>query len=129
MKKIFLTLITFMCLVGCMDKTNKNLVKNSDQQLSEMVIEGKTTKQEVEKMFGKPNIIGKDKDGKEQWTYSHTETSMNPINYIPVTKLLIGQTGKVRELMIVFEKEVVYKVKATTEDGQRVKKGLLTSAS
>lgn len=128
-KKISVIVIGLLFLSGCIDKTNKNLIKNNDQQLEAMVVEGKTTKEEVEKMFGKPTTIGSDIQGREQWVYSHTETSMNPMNYVPVTKLLIGQDGKVRTLVIIFEKNIVYKVNAETEKGQRVKKGLLTMGS
>ena len=126
MKKILLIVLA-LCIVSC-DKTNKNLIKNDDKQLAEMVVKGKTTKEEVKKMFGEPNEKGLNENGKEKWMYVHNETSMNPMNYIPVTKVLIGKDGKVRKLVIIFDKDVVYEVVASSKD-DRIQKGLLNMGS
>lgn len=118
-----LILALALTLAAC-DKTNKNLVKNDDQQLQTMLVKGKTTKAEVESMFGKPNKIEFDNHHHEEWIYSHGETSINPMNFIPITKLLVGQQGKIRTFIVVFDKGVVIDAKAKSENGQ-VKEGLL----
>ncbi len=112
--------------VGC-DKTNKNLVKNSDDQLENMLVKGETTKDQVEAKFGKPNKVEFDKNHLEHWVYVHGETSFNPINYIPVTKLVVGQRGDIRTFTITFKNDLVYDVIATTKSGQ-VKGGLVTKS-
>ncbi len=122
MIKIILLALT-LTLAAC-DKTNKNLVKNDDQKLQSMLIKGKTTKAEVESMFGKPNKIEHDQNNHEEWIYTHGETSMNPMNFIPITKLLVGQQGKIRTFTVIFDKDVVFDAKAKSENGQ-VKEGLL----
>lgn len=119
---IALALIT----AGC-DKTNKNLIKNTDNQLEQMLVKGKTTKSEVETKFGKPVKIEFDKNKREHWIYSHGEASNNPFNYIPITKLIAGQRGDIRTFTIIFEKDVVFDADATTKSGQ-VKGGLLTNS-
>lgn len=123
-KKVILIFLAIF-IANCAKKTNENLTKNTDQEISQMVVEGKTTKKEVKEMFGEPNEINFDKKtGIEKWTYFHTETSMNPLNYIPVTKILIGQDGKARTFTVEFKGDVVSADNAITKD-ERIKKGLL----
>ena len=125
MTKRILVIFLALFIANCAKKTNENLKKNTDQEISQMVVEGKTTKKEVKEIFGDPNEIKFDKKtGIEKWTYSHTETSMNPLNYIPVTKILIGQDGKARTFIVEFKGDVVFTDNAITKD-ERIKKGLL----
>lgn len=127
MEMIKILLIALALFVAGCDKTNKNLVKNTDDQLENMLVKGKTTKAEVEEKFGKPNKINFDKNKREHWIYSHGEASKNPLNYIPITKLIAGQRGDIRNFIIIFEKDLVFDADATTKSGQ-VKGGLLTKS-
>ena len=125
MYKILLAVFAALIISNCSAPTNKNLKKNDDKQILAMIVVGKTTKDEVETMFGKPTEVDFDQSGKEKWTYAHNEASMNPMNYIPVTSILIGQDGKARRLVIVFDKNIVYKA-ATSTNNEKIKQGLLT---
>lgn len=125
MTKRILIIFLALFIANCAKKTNENLKKNTDQEISKMVIEGKTTKKEVKAIFGEPTEVKVDKNtGIEKWTYIHTETSMNPLNYIPVTRILIGQDGKSRTFTVEFKGDVVIADSATTKE-ERVQKGLL----
>ena len=94
-KKILLLLLAAALIINCSgDKTMK---KYSDQQLEDKIVAGQTTKAQVEAMLGKPDKIDKDKNGREQWTYKYTEVSANPLNFIPVSRVLTGQNGKIRK--------------------------------
>ena len=125
MTKRILIIFLALFIANCAKKTNENLQKNTDQEISQMVVEGKTTKKEVKDMFGETTEIKMDKNtGIEKWTYFHTETSMNPLNYIPVTKILIGKDGKARTFTVEFKGDVVFAYSATTKN-ERIQKGIL----
>ena len=124
MSRILLLIAAFM-LVACADSTSKKFKENDDQKISQMIIEGKTTKAEIKNTFGAPSDIDFDKNGKEKWTYSYSEASKNPINYIPVVSILNGQDGKTRKMVIVFEGDVVSRYVISTNN-EKVSKGILT---
>jgi hypothetical protein len=119
-----LLLITALFVTACADSTNKKFKKADDQQISTMIIEGKTTKEEVRRMFDNPNDIDFDKNGREKWTYTYSEASKNPLNFVPVVSILNGQEGTTRKMVIVFDNNVVLRYTISTDD-EKIKKGVL----
>lgn len=73
MKKILFILLTLV-IVGC---SNNTTVIEPEQKsnltvgmIKTKIIEGKTTQDEVLKLFGAPNIITTNSEGKEVWNYN-----------------------------------------------------------
>lgn len=73
MKKILFALLTLI-IVGC---SNNTTVIEPEQKsnltvgmIKTKIIEGKTTQDEVLKLFGAPNIITTNSEGKEVWNYN-----------------------------------------------------------
>lgn len=124
-KKTLLILLTAFFVINC--SGNQKMKKYSDQQLEDKIVVGQTTKAQIEGMLGKPDQIDKDKNGREQWTYKYTEVSANPLNFIPVSRVLTGQSGKIRKLVVIFNGDVVYNDEATTHDG-KVSSGIFSKA-
>ncbi len=123
-----LLIITALIFAACADSTNKNFKKNDDLKISEMITEGKTTKQEIKTTFGDPTDIDLDKNGREKWTYSYSEASKNPLNYVPVISIFNGQDGMTRKMVIVFEKDIV-KTYAISANNEKIKKGILSKST
>jgi|GEM_PF-4735426 hypothetical protein len=126
LKKILLTL-TAIAMVGCFGgPDNDTLDDNSDKEIRAMITKGVTTKQEIQDKFGKSELVKTDDLGREVWYYEDERTSFNPLNIIPVTKVLVGQTGREKKLVITFVGDVVYNY-VLTNVGVRTRGGLFTS--
>ncbi|MBN8828892.1 MAG: hypothetical protein J0H68_09315 [Sphingobacteriia bacterium] len=67
---MFKTLSLFLCILiigNCSDHSSKNI---NEKFLERSIVLGKTTKNEIEALFGKPNEINKDiSEGSEYWSY------------------------------------------------------------
>jgi hypothetical protein len=129
MLKNILLVVSIFSITSCTNHSNKTLDNNSDQKIAEMITTGKTTKDEITAKFGKPETMAKNKEGQDVWVYADDETNyLNPLNIIPVTRTLIGTTGKEKKLVITFYNEIVYDY-VLTNKSVRTKNGLLTMGS
>ncbi len=124
MSKILL-IITALLLVSCADSVNKNFKDNDDKTLASMITVGASTKQDIRNTFGKPDNIDSSNAGNDKWTYEYSETSKSPLNYIPVTRILNGQSGTTRKMVILFDGDIVQKY-AISSNEEKVSKGILT---
>jgi hypothetical protein len=120
----FLLIIAALFLVSCADSVNKNFKDNDDKKLESMITAGVTTKQDLKNTFGKPTSIDFTKNGQEKWIYEYSEASGNPLNYFPVTSVLNGQTGTTRQMVIIFNGNLVQEYLVTSKEEQ-IKKGVL----
>ncbi len=87
MKQMWL-LCLVLVVTGCATSGNPSVQNDA---LIKQVIAGKTTKAEVTKLLGTPNITYKsDENGKpvEIWSYAFSSFESNPALYIPVVGLL-----------------------------------------
>lgn len=119
-----LLIITALFLVSCADSVNKNFKNNDDKTLKSMITAGVTTKQDLKTTFGKPTSIDFNRKGQEKWVYEYSEASNNPLNYFPVTNVLNGQTGTTREMVIIFNGNLVQSYTINSKEEQ-IKKGAL----
>lgn len=73
MKKILFILLTLV-IVGCSNNTTMIEPEQKSNltvgMIKTKIIEGKTTQDEVLKLFGAPNIITTNSEGKEVWNYN-----------------------------------------------------------
>ncbi len=87
MKHVWILCMVFV-VVGCATSGNPS-VKND--QMTQKVIAGKTTKAEVTDLLGSPNMTYEaEEDGKavEIWSYAFSSFETNPTLYIPLVGLL-----------------------------------------
>lgn len=120
-----LLIITSLFLISCSDSVNKNFKDNDDKTLDSMITAGVSTKQDIQNTFGEPTKIDYSKTGNDKWTYAYSEASNSPLNYIPVTRILNGQSGTTRKMVILFNGNVVAKYALSSND-EKVSKGVLT---
>ncbi|MCT4635695.1 MAG: hypothetical protein N4A31_05605 [Rickettsiales bacterium] len=120
-----LLIITALFLVSCSSSVNKNFKDNDDKKIESMITAGVSTKQDIRNTFGEPTNIEYSKTNHDKWTYEYSEASNNPLNYIPVTRILNGQSGTTRKMVILFNGNVVDKYALSSND-EKVSKGVLT---
>lgn len=127
MLKTILLTFTAALMISCFGgPDNKTLDQNDDKEIAKMLVKGVTTKDEIISKFGETEVITKDKHGRDVWTYEDERTSINPLNIVPVTKILIGQTGREKKLVITFKENIVYDYVLTDRD-VRTRGGVFTS--
>ncbi len=84
-------LILALMLAGCTYTDSKKQSNFTPGVVKESIVKGVTTQNDLVKLFGSPNIVSKDKDGKEVWTYSKHSASTNSKNSF--FSFLIGGAG------------------------------------
>ena len=103
---MFRIILVLLLVTACMSSGNQNLKKYDTNQISTMIIKGKTTKAEVKSIFGDPSDIDFDNHGREKWTYTHTKGSVKASNFIPVVSLFSGGVDtETKKLVIIFNRE------------------------
>jgi outer membrane protein assembly factor BamE (lipoprotein component of BamABCDE complex) len=95
-------------LVACGSTGNKSLKYESEDTISTKIIEGKTTKKEIQNIFGAPLVSSFDA-GLLVWKYELEETSLDAIS-IPSILLTYGlagtrSSGTKKQLTILFTDE------------------------
>lgn len=128
MKNLAFVAVLTLVLSGCqtMDDSFLNKIgasqveKESGDTISSKLVKGKTTKDEVSKMFGKPQSRSTSDDGKESWVYSDMNFNTNLATYIPipfVSSIFGGTKAQSKSLMIFFTKSGVVESYKFSEDG------------
>ena len=118
MLKILSLIIVAFITVNCASNNNKTLDDNNRKQIAAMITKGVTTKDDITASFGKALKVTKDKQGQEVWTYEDDRTSLNPLNIIPVTRTLLGTSGREKKIVITFNGNIVADYVFTNRDVQ-----------
>ena len=124
MKKLIAAVFIILPLAGCMTQGNKQLKNENLQTISQKIVKGKTTQQNILTQFGEPK--GKAiNDGQEVWTYDVVFGENQISNYIPGLALLTNSsTTKVNRLEIFFKGNVVDKYNFSQMQ-DKISRGLL----
>lgn len=64
-----------LILIGCSTAPEKKRTNFTPGAVKKTLVKGVTTQTELVKLFGSPNIISRNKNGKEVWTYSKQSAS------------------------------------------------------
>lgn len=132
MKKTLLiaasTVALSMAFTGCaMNSGNAQMKKMEKSEYTDPIVNGKTTKADVQKLLGDPNRVhalsGAGNEGKTEWDYSYTRGSLKFASYLPVINWFIsGTDDTTKQLSIVFDKSGVAENHDTTKyEGETVR--------
>ena len=132
MKKTLLiaasTVALSMAFTGCaMNSVNIPMKNMEKSEYTDPIVNGKTTKADVQKLLGDPNHVhalsGAGNEGKITWEYMHTRGSYKFISYIPVLNWFkSGTDDTTKQLSIVFDKNGVVENHDTTKfEGETVR--------
>lgn len=103
-KLAILGLVIF--LGACASVGNMPLRNESAQTVATRIVEGKTTKQEVQDAYGQPTTTSFTDGGNEIWTYRYSYATSKAINFVPIVGLFAGGADvQSKELVILFGKD------------------------
>ena len=124
MKKISLIasslVLGTVLFTGCAVKTGNDRIENVTQDnILNMIEDGKSTKADVRKAFGEPRNIGFMDNGLEKWEYHHSRSVQKGVNYVPVVNWFVKGTDDTKKTLIVlFEGNVVKTHSFSSSEGE-----------
>ena len=124
MKKISLIasslVLGTVLFTGCAVKTGNDRIENVTQDnILNMIEDGKSTKADVRKAFGEPRNIGFMDNGLEKWEYHHSRSVQKGVNYVPVVNWFVKGTDDTKKTLIVlFDGNVVKTHSFSSSEGE-----------
>ena len=105
---------------GCAVKTGNDRIENVTQDnILNMIKDGKSTKADVRKAFGEPRNIGFMDNGLEKWEYHHSRSVQKGVNYVPVVNWFVKGTDDTKKTLIVlFDGNVVKTHSFSSSEGE-----------
>ncbi len=111
----FLVFVIIAMLAGCATTGNESIKDTDEAQVKAQLVEGQTTKQQVQAIFGSPVETSYTDSGALIWKYLYDDTSALTIETVGSVLLTLGlagikSEGTRNELVILFdENDVVRK--------------------
>lgn len=110
MKKVIGILFLSVFLAGCASSGDSALRSETESTVSSKIVEGKSTKADVQRYFGSPESVNFTDGGKEIWKYGFSKVSVDASSFIPFYGLFHnGAHGTKKELTILFDGDIVQK--------------------
>lgn len=125
MKKWTVILLSSILLAACSSSGNPELKNMSHGQLKTSIVQGVTTKQDMQDMFGSPNDIqfhNEDNVSREYWEYRYDSRTPHAMNYIPLLRTLKRGADLRKVRLIVFFDENDKVKRYTFQDAKDVQK-------
>lgn len=114
--KIFAVILGLGLLVGCASTGNQRLANTNAASVNQSIIDGQTTKAEVEALLGAPDNIDFNYANNEKWVYEYKKSQAKGSNFIPVVNIFAQGTNDTKKtLVIVFNKKGVVQNHAYSE--------------
>ena len=113
-------LLGTVLFTGCAVKTGNDRIENVTQDnILNMIEDGKSTKADVRKAFGEPRNIGFMDNGSEKWEYHHSRSVQKGVNYVPVVNWFVKGTDDTKKTLIVlFDRNVVKTHSFSSSEGE-----------
>lgn len=129
MRKIGIAVISVaLILAGCASTGNEKLRAESEASISTKIVEGKTTKDEIRRMFGSPVKTSFTDGGLEIWNFEFSKLSADAVNYIPIVNLFgSSASGTKKELVVMFDTQNTVKRYSMSESAVTQKTGLFNN--
>jgi uncharacterized OsmC-like protein len=103
------SLIALVCLMlaGCAAQQGNHILADvKHEDLKAKLTEGKTTAEEVRKLFGDPVDTRMNLDGSEEWVYELVRADAKATSYIPIVNLFAsGADTDKKTLRVLFDKK------------------------
>jgi len=105
---------------GCaVQSGNQTLSEKSSEDLNSVLLRGKTTREEVQKLFGEPDDTDILSDGRLKWIYTHIKKKAMLRNYVPVVNWFsAGTDDTTRKLLIIFKNGIVDDFSCSSAQGE-----------
>ncbi|STZ63286.1 Uncharacterised protein [Moraxella lacunata] len=121
---VLVSLIVATLAVGCASTGNVAMKEQNQQSIEQAIIKGKTTKQDVSKIFGSADNVSFTDSGNEIWTYRHSKSKPMARNFIPYNFFSLGENTQTKELVILFDNRGVVSNYTFRETANQSKMGI-----
>ena len=124
MKKILLVttsvVLATSLFTGCAVKTgNDKLQSVTEQNIDSFIVNGVSTKKDVQSKLGGATSVDFMQNGLEKWTYLHTLKVEKGVNYVPVVNWFVRGTNDTKKsLVILFDGDIVKTHTFSSENGE-----------
>jgi outer membrane protein assembly factor BamE (lipoprotein component of BamABCDE complex) len=123
MKRLIAT-VAIVVLGACASAGNMALKDENEKSVSARIVEGKTTKQEVQAAYGQPTQTSFTDGGNEIWTFRYAYATPKPVNFVPIVGIFAGGADvQSKELVVMFDKSNVVSKFSMREMQQEVTRG------
>jgi hypothetical protein len=120
--------LVVLCLAGCASRGNEVLRTQDPATVDLYVVDGKTTRDEVQGVYGAPLQSSFLNEKNEVWTYRWARASAQGQNFIPVVGLFVrGYDVRRKELVIVFDQRNVVVRHTMTDYNDTISTGLVNT--
>jgi outer membrane protein assembly factor BamE (lipoprotein component of BamABCDE complex) len=117
-------------VVGCASSGNEVLKSQDATAVNQSIIDGQTTREQVQLTYGQPSRVTFLSEKNEMWTYAWARASAQGQNFIPIVGVFArGYDVRAKELVVVFNEKNVVVRHAMTDNTRVVKAGLGNSGS
>jgi outer membrane protein assembly factor BamE (lipoprotein component of BamABCDE complex) len=125
--RLTLALVLTATLAACASVGNHVLRHETPDTLQAKIIEGRTTRAEIQALFGVPMGTSFTDGAQEVWTYELTRLSADAVAYVPFLSLL-GSTasGTRKSLVVMFDKDGVVRRYALHEADYSQRTGIFS---
>lgn len=117
-----LSALSLIALAGCTSMGNSSVASETNESIQDKIKIGKTTKDEVAVMYGKPTSTSSSASSNESWTYMFSSSRADGKNFIPVVGMFIANNQYASNMLVItFRKDGVvsdYHFNATSTDSQ-----------
>lgn len=113
-------------LAGCAVSAGNEAPKDQSQtSVGNSIVEGKSTRADVQAAFGSANTVSFTDTGLEIWSYEFDHAMPRAINYVPVLNLLAhGANVEKKTLTVLFDEKGIVKKYTFAESSNVVRGGI-----
>jgi len=119
----------FLCcaLGACMSSGNESIADATNATVSTQLVKGRTTQNDVRRIYGDPIKTSFSSNGFETWEYEFTRLQSKPTNFIPYVNIVhSGAEGDKKALVIFFDKQKVVQDYTMSTSRIDMSRGIIT---
>ena len=114
-------------LAACASSGNERIADLTQSNLSADVVKGRTTQDQIRKLYGDPVKTSFTDSGNETWEYEFSRMQSKPTNFIPYVNLIYsGAEGDKKMLVFFFDRRKVVQSYTLSDLKIDVSRGLIT---
>jgi outer membrane protein assembly factor BamE (lipoprotein component of BamABCDE complex) len=116
-----------VCLGGCASVGNESIADASLESVSHQLAKGKTTQEQVRRLYGDPIKSSFTDSGNETWEYEFSRLRSKPTNFVPYLNVIYsGAEGDKKSLVIFFDKRKIVQQYTVSNSQVDISRGLFT---
>lgn len=112
-------------LTACASAGNMALKDENEKSVAARIVEGQTSKQQIQAMYGPPTQTTFTDGGNEIWTYRYAYATPKAVNFVPIIGIFAGGADvQSKELVVMFNKDNIVAKYSMRESQQEVSRGI-----